>query len=104
MELYAATTTDDDQNNGNGASDYTNMGGKDATRGRQNFDEYIRDTDATEHQNSEVELYIEDGVVRVDEMNEPFDAPEWWKGNSMNFRILWKSVCDVLAICLTSLV
>ncbi|XP_028794391.1 zinc finger BED domain-containing protein RICESLEEPER 2-like [Neltuma alba] len=47
---------------------------------------------------SKLEAYIEDGVYILDGNSNSFSALEWWKNNSMKYKILSKMVADVLAI------
>ncbi|KAL9687817.1 hypothetical protein QQ045_032224 [Rhodiola kirilowii] len=72
------------------------------TRGRRKFDDYIRGLDASQNSKSELNTYLEDGIIRLGDVNDYFDPLDWWKSNSLKFRTLSKLACDILAIPLTS--
>ncbi|KAL9683666.1 hypothetical protein QQ045_015493 [Rhodiola kirilowii] len=54
------------------------------------------------HPKSELDTYLEDGVVRFVDVDGYFDPLDWWKGNSLKFRVLSRLACDILAIPITS--
>ncbi|CAM8907260.1 unnamed protein product [Rhodiola kirilowii] len=78
------------------------MVGRGITRGRQKLDDYLCVSDSSEYSKSELDTYLEDGVIRVGDVNGCFDPLDWWKGNSLKFRTLARLACDILAIPITS--
>ncbi|KAL9661135.1 hypothetical protein QQ045_025956 [Rhodiola kirilowii] len=87
---------------GSGSSTITNIVGKGKTSGRRKLDEFIRGSASPENLKSELEMYYEDGIIRVEDTDACFDPLDWWKGNSLKYRILSKLACDILAIPITS--
>ncbi|KAK6149525.1 hypothetical protein DH2020_017050 [Rehmannia glutinosa] len=75
-----------------------NVKGKDKVRAE--FTSYIKQVDSIEQVKSELEVYLEEGVVMCEDDTE-FDALKWWRMNNLKFRILSKMACDVLAIPIT---
>uniref|UniRef100_A0A803MY25 Transposase n=1 Tax=Chenopodium quinoa TaxID=63459 RepID=A0A803MY25_CHEQI len=72
-------------------------------KGRKRFDSFIRSGYNTfESIKSEIDVYLEEGVVICDEESDDFDILQWWKANNLKFRILSKMTCDILAIPITS--
>ena len=64
---------------------------------------YITSVDCIETAKSELELYLEDGVViHNPTVDPPFDALSWWKENRNKYRILSRMACDILSIPITS--
>ncbi|KAG5536442.1 hypothetical protein RHGRI_024014 [Rhododendron griersonianum] len=58
---------------------------------------------------SDLDIYLEEGVyicasqAQGEEVLDPhFDALEWWKANTLKYRILSKMACDILSIPITS--
>ncbi|KAL9688758.1 hypothetical protein QQ045_033182 [Rhodiola kirilowii] len=90
------------RDDGSGPSNVTNMVGKGISRMRRKLDDLIRGSDASEYSKSELDTYLEDGVVRVEDVDGYFDPLDWWKGNSSKFRVLSRLACDILAIPITS--
>ncbi|KAL9664407.1 hypothetical protein QQ045_019807 [Rhodiola kirilowii] len=97
-ESHGVRSRDD----GSGPSNVTNMVGKGISRMRRKLDDLIRGSDASEYSKSELDTYLEDGVVRVEDVDGYFDPLDWWKGNSSKFRVLSRLACDILAIPITS--
>jgi hypothetical protein len=47
---------------------------------------------------SELDMYMSEGLVKVNEGDAPFDALSWWKGQVTNFPILSTLARDVLSM------
>lgn len=47
---------------------------------------------------SEVDAYLEEGVYIPDGSNNSFCALEWWRNNSLKYKIMSKMAADILAI------
>ncbi|KAL4649293.1 hypothetical protein ACB092_01G004900 [Castanea dentata] len=63
------------------------------TRGRMEFDQFVRNADDIQPAKSYLDVYLE----------EYFDALEWWKANNLKFRILSKMAFDILSIPITTI-
>ncbi|KAI3446774.1 hypothetical protein Pfo_003439 [Paulownia fortunei] len=81
-------------------SGINNISGRGKCKIRAQFANYIKNVDSVEQVKSELEVYLEEGVVICDD-NE-FDTLSWWKMNNLKFRILSKIACDVLSIPITT--
>ena len=67
---------------------------------RAEFFSYIRHFESSiEQVKSELDIYLEEGVHLCEDSN--FDVLDWWKMNSLKFRVLSKMTCDVLSIPIT---
>ena len=47
---------------------------------------------------SELEVYLEEGLYIPNSSSNSFSALEWWKNNSLKYKILSKMAADILAI------
>jgi hypothetical protein len=66
------------------------------------FMQYVKEVETIQPQKSDLDIYLEDGCYFCDRDSETFNALEWWKGNSMKYRILSKMAADILAIPITT--
>ncbi|KAL2934668.1 Zinc finger BED domain-containing protein RICESLEEPER 2 [Bienertia sinuspersici] len=81
----------------------SNVGAKGVSSGRKKFDSFIRSVDVVESMKSELDIYIEEGVFICNENEtQKFDPLDWWRANSLKYRILSRMACDILAIPITS--
>ncbi|KAH7657826.1 Tam3-transposase (Ac family) protein [Dioscorea alata] len=73
------------------------------SRGRAEFDNFIRNVGSFQLIKSELDVYLEEGVhIHNESIDPPFDVLEWWKANYLKFRVLSKMACDVLSIPITT--
>lgn len=79
----------------------SNVLGKGKGKVRAQFSKYIKNVDTVEQVKSELDVYLEEGVVLCQDDSD-FDALVWWKMNNLKFRILSKMACDVLSIPITT--
>nr|POE77161.1 zinc finger bed domain-containing protein ricesleeper 2 [Quercus suber] len=110
-ELYNEYVVDYNSSNaGQSASKSTegrsSVGGnnlKFKTRGRMEFDQFIRNVDNIQPAKLDLDVYLEEGVFLCsDDSDLDFDALEWWKANNLKFRILSKMASDILSIPITT--
>ena len=67
---------------------------------RAEFNSYIRHVESS-IQKSELDVYLDEGV-HLCPNGSKFDVLEWWKMNSLKFRVLSKMAIDVLSIPITT--
>ncbi|XP_059658631.1 zinc finger BED domain-containing protein RICESLEEPER 2-like [Cornus florida] len=73
------------------------------SKGRLEFDLFVRKNECVQPSKSELDMYLEEGVfICHGEMDHSFDAIEWWKVNNLKFRILSKMAVDILSIPITT--
>ncbi|WOL05447.1 zinc finger BED domain-containing protein RICESLEEPER 2-like [Canna indica] len=58
----------------------------------------VREKQAIPPNESELEVYLEEGVYILEESSNSFSALEWWKNNSLKYKILSKMTVDILVI------
>ena len=58
----------------------------------------IHEKQAIPPMKSELEVYLEEGVYIPEGSSNSFSALEWWKNNSLKYKILSKMAADILAI------
>ncbi|XP_039028849.1 zinc finger BED domain-containing protein RICESLEEPER 2-like [Hibiscus syriacus] len=75
--------------------------GKGIKTGTAKYDQHIRSVDTFTFFNSELDTYLEEGVL-IGEPGVYFDALGWWKENNLKFNILSKMAADILAIPVTN--
>ena len=69
------------------------------TRGRMEFDQFVRNADNIQLAKSDLDVYLEeDGFLCANDLDLDIDALEWWKANNLKFRILSKIASDILSI------
>lgn len=67
----------------------------------RDYDCYMQTVDSVDEVKSDLDLYLEEGVVIWKEEAE-FDVISWWKLNRLKFRILSRMACDVLSVPITT--
>ncbi|XP_039035898.1 zinc finger BED domain-containing protein RICESLEEPER 2-like [Hibiscus syriacus] len=75
--------------------------GKGIKTGTAKYDQHIRSVDTFTFVKSELDTYLEEGVL-IGESGVYFDALGWWKENNLKFNILSKMAADILAIPVTT--
>ncbi|KAI8554833.1 hypothetical protein RHMOL_Rhmol05G0127400 [Rhododendron molle] len=77
--------------------------GRKVVMGRSEYESFIRQSDSIQPVKSDLDIYLEEGVYICQQgMDSQFDALEWWKANSLKYRILSKMARDILSIPITS--
>ena len=86
-----------------GSSSVGGNNSKFRTRGRMEFDQFVRNADNIQPAKSYLDVYLEEGVFLCsDDSDIDFDALEWCKANNLKFRILSKMASDILSILITT--
>ncbi|XP_028796353.1 zinc finger BED domain-containing protein RICESLEEPER 2-like, partial [Neltuma alba] len=75
-----------------------NVSGSSIVTGFDQIMSIVREKQAIPPMKSELEAYLEEGVYIPDGSSNSFSALEWWKNNSLKYKILSKMAADVLAI------
>lgn len=66
---------------------------------RTKVDNFIKIVDTIENMKLQLDVNLEKSVyICAEGLKFEFDALEWWKMNSLKFRILTKMTCDILSI------
>ncbi|KAF7152959.1 hypothetical protein RHSIM_Rhsim01G0135900 [Rhododendron simsii] len=83
--------------------------GKKVATGKSKYESFVRKADTIQPVKSDLDIYLEEGVyicasqAQGEEVSDShFDALEWWKANTLKYRILSKMACDILSIPITS--
>ncbi|KAE8709720.1 hypothetical protein F3Y22_tig00110328pilonHSYRG00209 [Hibiscus syriacus] len=76
--------------------------GKGIKTGTSKYDQHIRSVDTFTFVKSELDTYLEEGVL-IGEPDVYFDTLGWWKENNLKFSILSKIAADILAILVTTI-
>ncbi|KAF7143240.1 hypothetical protein RHSIM_Rhsim05G0020900 [Rhododendron simsii] len=77
--------------------------GRKVVTGRSKYESFVRQSDSIQPVKSDLDIYLEEGVYICQQgMDSEFDALEWWKANSLKYRILSKMARDILSIPITS--
>ncbi|XP_027343148.1 zinc finger BED domain-containing protein RICESLEEPER 2-like [Abrus precatorius] len=58
----------------------------------------VREKQAIPPMKSELEVYLEEGLCIPDSNSNSFSALEWWKNNSLKYKILSEMAADILTI------
>ncbi|KAJ7964483.1 Zinc finger BED domain-containing protein [Quillaja saponaria] len=67
------------------------------------FDQFVQRVETVQPEKSDLDVYLEEGVFRcADDPYNYFDALNWWKANSLKYRVLSLMACDILAIPITT--
>ncbi|KAM4103132.1 hypothetical protein ACJW30_06G056300 [Castanea mollissima] len=86
-----------------GSSSIGGNNSKFKTRGRMEFDQFVRNVDNIQLAKSDLDVYLEEGVfLYSDDSDLDFDVLEWWKANNLKFCILSKMASDILSILITT--
>ena len=73
-----------------------------SSSGWSEFAQFVKTTENVQPQKSELKVYLEEGVYICDDVSIPFDVLEWWRANSLKYRILSRMARDILAVPITT--
>ncbi|KAK4480811.1 hypothetical protein RD792_011662 [Penstemon davidsonii] len=74
------------------------------TKGRAEFDLWAKELDTIVPIKSDLDIYLEEGLyICKEESDFDFNVLDWWKSNTLKFRILSNMARDILSIPITSL-
>ncbi|KAF7154610.1 hypothetical protein RHSIM_Rhsim01G0169500 [Rhododendron simsii] len=83
--------------------------GKRVITGKFKYESFVRKADTIQPVKSDLDIYLEESVYICasqaqgeEVLDSNFDALEWWKANTLKYRILSKMACDILSIPITS--
>ncbi|KAI8537317.1 hypothetical protein RHMOL_Rhmol09G0014200 [Rhododendron molle] len=77
--------------------------GRKVVTGRSKYESFVRQSDSIQPVKSDLDIYLEEGAYICQQgMDSQFDALEWWKANSLKYRVLSKMARDILSIPITS--
>ncbi|KAL4579265.1 hypothetical protein LXL04_015403 [Taraxacum kok-saghyz] len=71
-----------------------------SSSGWSEFAQFVRTIENVQPQKSELDSYLEEGCCICE--YGPFDALQWWRSNSLKYRILSRMARDILAIPITT--
>ncbi|KAL7600189.1 zinc finger BED domain-containing protein RICESLEEPER 2-like [Lactuca sativa] len=72
-----------------------------SSSGWSEFAQFVRTVENIQPQKSDLDNYLEEGCYICDAGPTPFDALQWWRSNSLKYRILSRMARDILAIPIT---
>jgi hypothetical protein len=76
--------------------------GRSVQSGKEMYESFVRSVDTLQQPvKSDLQIYLEENVLIVDKGVE-FDALEWWKANTLKYRILSMLAKDILSIPITT--
>ncbi|KAK6120509.1 hypothetical protein DH2020_045767 [Rehmannia glutinosa] len=76
---------------------------KSKSKGRTKFELWAQELDTIIPSKSEMAIYLEEGLyVCKDELDTDFNALDWWKANTLKFRVLANMTRDILSIPITT--
>ncbi|WOL14226.1 zinc finger BED domain-containing protein RICESLEEPER 2-like [Canna indica] len=84
-----------------GSSNNTSLLEKNKTKSRSEFDMWAQSVESITPSKSDLDVYLEEGRY-ICTNRESFDALQWWKTNTLKFKILSKMAKDVLSIPMTT--
>ncbi|KAK4270401.1 hypothetical protein QN277_023439 [Acacia crassicarpa] len=96
VAVYKGETCNEDHNVGNNSS--SNVPSSSIVTGFDQIMNIVREKQAIPPMKSELEAYLEESVFIPDGNSNSFTALEWWKNNSVKYKILSKMAADILAI------
>ncbi|XP_059653342.1 zinc finger BED domain-containing protein RICESLEEPER 2-like [Cornus florida] len=74
------------------------------SKGRLEFDLFVRKSESVQPLKSELDIYLEEGIfICHGEPDYCLDVIEWWKVNNLKFCILSKIAVDILSILITTI-
>ncbi|KAI8534544.1 hypothetical protein RHMOL_Rhmol10G0098600 [Rhododendron molle] len=77
--------------------------GKKVVTCRSKYESFVRQSNSIQLVKSDFNIYLEERVYICQQgMDSQFDALEWWKANSLKYRVLSKMARDILSIPITS--
>ncbi|WOL18154.1 zinc finger BED domain-containing protein RICESLEEPER 2-like [Canna indica] len=85
----------------NGSSNKTSLLEKNKTKNKSEFDMWAQSVECVTPSKSDLDVYLEEGRY-ISTSGESFDALQWWKANTLKFKILSKMAKDVLSIPVTT--
>ncbi|KAJ6851369.1 zinc finger BED domain-containing protein RICESLEEPER 2-like [Iris pallida] len=101
LEAHRANNVEAHGENIKESSSSTSSTGIEKSRGKDEVRNYIRNIEMVfEQVKSELDVYLE-GVMSCED-DSVFNVLEWWKMNTLKFRILSKMACDILSIPITT--
>ncbi|KAK9992672.1 hypothetical protein SO802_027657 [Lithocarpus litseifolius] len=88
-----------------GSSSVGGNNSKFKTRGRMEFDQFVRNADNIQPAKLDLDVHLEESDFLCSDdsnLDLDFDALEWWKANNLKFCILSKMASDILSIPITT--
>ncbi|KAI8567951.1 hypothetical protein RHMOL_Rhmol02G0160900 [Rhododendron molle] len=76
--------------------------GRKVVTGRSKYESFVRQSDSIQPVKSDLDIYLGGVYICQQGMDSQFDALEWWKANSLKYRVLSKMARDILSIPITS--
>ncbi|CAI9261935.1 unnamed protein product [Lactuca saligna] len=73
-----------------------------SSSGWSEFAQFVRTVENIQPQKSDLDNYLEEGCYICDAGPTPFDALQWWRSNSLKYRILSRMARDILSIPITT--
>ncbi|XP_028804297.1 zinc finger BED domain-containing protein RICESLEEPER 2-like [Neltuma alba] len=98
VSMYKGDTMGNNEVDNAGNNSSADASGSSIVTGFDQIMSIVREKQAVPPMKSELEAYLEDGVYIPDGNSNSFSALEWWKNNSMKYKILSKMAADILAI------
>lgn len=98
VSLSLEESSSSEVNNGGNNSSSSNTPKPSITTGFDHIMTLVREKEAVPPMKSEVDAYLEEGVYIPDGSNNSFCALEWWRNNSLKYKILSKMAANILAI------
>ncbi|KAL4566642.1 hypothetical protein LXL04_030762 [Taraxacum kok-saghyz] len=91
-----------EEGNGENIQQQNNVNIQTSCSGWSEFDQFVRTVENIQPLKSELDNYLEEGCYICDSGPTPFDALQWWRSNSLKYRILSHMARDILAIPITT--
>lgn len=98
VSLSLEESSSNELNNGVNNSSSSTTPKPSITTGFDHIMTLVREKEAVPPMKSEVDAYLEEGVYIPDDSNNSFCALEWWRNNSLKYKIMSKMAADILAI------
>ena len=76
-------------------------GGKNMTKSIAEFNTWAQGIDHISPLKSDLDVYLEEGRY-ICSLGESFDALQWWKSNTLKFRVLSEMAKDILSVPITT--
>nr|KAJ0219907.1 hypothetical protein LSAT_V11C200100330 [Lactuca sativa] len=73
-----------------------------SSSGWSEFAQFVRTVENIQPQKSDLDNYLEESCYICEEDPIPFDVLQWWRSNSLKYRILSRMAQDILAIPITT--
>ncbi|XP_027337090.1 zinc finger BED domain-containing protein RICESLEEPER 2-like [Abrus precatorius] len=94
-ETFASISGEVDNSGNNSSSNVPSSG---LVTGFDQIMSIVREKQAIPPMKYELEVYLEEGLCIPDSITNSFSALEWWKNNSLKYKILSKMTTDILPI------